>query len=94
MGSCLTFRNELSQETQLLTKRETLLGNVTWAERARRVKEPRRTALPRGSQSPALGLVSMFSQTSRSDSGSFLVASASLSQEGFQWRGFWEVGRT
>ena len=94
MGSCLTFRNELSQETQVLTKRETLLGKIAWAERARRVKEPRRTALPRGSQCLALGLVSMFSQTSHSDSGSFLVARGSLSQEGFQWRGFWEVGRT
>ena len=94
MGSCLTFRNELSQETQVLTKRETLPGKVAWTERARRVKEPRRTALPRGSQSLALGLVFMFSQTSHSDSGSFLVAHGSLSQEGFQWGGFWEVGRT
>ena len=33
-GACLTFRNELSQETDVLTKRETLLGNVPWAERA------------------------------------------------------------
>ena len=84
----------MSQETQVLTKRETSLGKIAWAERARRVKEPRRTALPRGCQSLALGLVSMFSQTSLSDSGSFLVARGSLSQEGFQCRGFWEVGRT
>ena len=26
MGSCLTFRNELSEETHGLTKQETLLG--------------------------------------------------------------------
>ena len=29
-----------------------------------------------------------------SDSGSFLVAHASLSQDGYQREGFWEVGRT
>ena len=28
-----------------------------------------------------------------SDSGSFLVVHTSCSQDGFQWKGFWEVGR-
>ena len=41
-----------------------------------------------------MGLVSGFSLADHSDSGSFLVAHASLSQGGFQRRGFWEVGRT
>lgn len=39
------------------------------------------------------GLVSRFSLTSHSDSGSFLVAHASLSQNGCQREGFWAAGR-
>ena len=53
VGSCLTLRNELSKETQVLTKQETLLGKGAWAESSR-VRETRRTALPRGSQSQVL----------------------------------------
>ena len=49
LGSCLTLRNELSEETHVLTKQEILLGKGTRVER--RVKETRRTALPHGSQS-------------------------------------------
>ena len=48
-GSSLTLRNELSKETHELTKEETLLGRVTQVE-SRRVREPRRTALPHDSQ--------------------------------------------
>ena len=50
LGSCLTLGNELSEETHVLTKQEILFGKVTRVE-SRRVREPRRTALPRGSQS-------------------------------------------
>ena len=50
VGSCLTLRNELSEETHVLLKQETLLGRGTWAESVR-VREPRRTALSCGSQS-------------------------------------------
>ena len=53
LGSCLTLGNELSEETHGLTKQEILLGKGTRVE-SRRVREPRRTALPRGSQSPVL----------------------------------------
>ena len=49
LGSCLTLRNELSEETHVLTKQEILLGKGTWVESSR-VRETRRTALPRGSQ--------------------------------------------
>ena len=49
-GSCLTLGNELSEETHVLTKQEILLGKGTQVE-SRRVREPRRTALPSGSQS-------------------------------------------
>ena len=38
----------------MLTKQETLLGKGTWVE-SNRVREPRRTALPCGSQSRVYG---------------------------------------
>ena len=50
LGSCLTLGNELSEETHVLTKQELLLGKGTRVE-SRRGREPRRTALPHGSQS-------------------------------------------
>ena len=53
LGSCLTLRNELSEETHVLTKHEILLGKGTRAE-SRRVREPRRTALPHGLPSRVL----------------------------------------
>ena len=53
MVSYLILRNELSEETHVLTKQEILLGKGTWVER--RVKETRRTALPRGLQSQVYG---------------------------------------
>ena len=40
----LTLRNELSEETHMLTKQKILLRRGTWAEIAR-VREPRRTAV-------------------------------------------------
>ena len=48
LGSCLTLGNELSEETHVLTKQETLLGKGPRVESSR-VRKPR-TALPRGSQ--------------------------------------------
>ena len=49
----LILKNELSRETHVLTKQETLLGRGAWAE-SRKVWEPRRTALPCGLQSQVL----------------------------------------
>ena len=46
-GSCLTLRNELSEETRVLKKQETV-GKGHRVER-RTLREPR-TALPHGSQ--------------------------------------------
>ena len=40
LGSCLTLGNELSEETHVLTKQETLLGKCTQVESSR-VREPR-----------------------------------------------------
>ena len=53
LGSCLTLGNELSEETHVLTKQELLLGKGTRVASSR-VREPRRTALPCGSQSQVL----------------------------------------
>ena len=49
MGSCLTPRNELSEETHADKARD-FTGEGFWVE-SRRVREPRRTALPHGLQS-------------------------------------------
>ena len=49
----LTLRNELSEKTHVLTKQEILLGKGTRLESSR-VRESRRTALPRGLQSRVL----------------------------------------
>ena len=48
-----SLRKELSEETPVLTKQETVLGKGIWVE-SRRVREPRRTTLLRGSQSRVL----------------------------------------
>ena len=53
VGFYLTLGNELSEETHMLTKQETLLGRGAWVESGR-VREPRRTALPHGWQSQGL----------------------------------------
>ena len=53
LASCLTLGNELSEETHVLAKQEILLGKGTRVGSSR-VKEPRRTALPRGLQSGVL----------------------------------------
>ena len=94
VGSCLTLGNELSKETHVLTKQEILLGKGTRVESSR-VREPRRTALPRGSVLGfmVMGLVSGLYLANRSDSESFLMVHALFSQDGCQREGFWEVVR-
>ena len=77
VGSCLTLRNELSKEACILTKQKTLLGRGAAMSLA-----------VLGFM--VMGLVSGFSLANHSDLGSFLVACMSLSQDGFQWEGFWE----
>ena len=97
LGSCLTLGNELSEETHVLTKQETLLGKDARVE-SRRVRKPRRTALPCGSWFRVsgfmvMGLVSGLSLANHFDSESFLVVCILFSQDGCQREGFWEVGR-
>ena len=53
-GGPLLVSNELSTEAHLLTKQETLLGWDAQVE-SRRVREPRKIALPCGSQSQVYG---------------------------------------
>ena len=53
LGSCLTLRNELFEETHVLTKQEILFGKGTQVESSW-VREPRRTALPCGLKSRVL----------------------------------------
>ena len=77
----------------MLTKQEILLEKGAQVE-SRTVKEPRRTALSHGSQSPGfmvMGLVSGLSLANHSDSESFLVVHTLFSQDGCQREGFWEV---
>ena len=52
VGSYLTHGKELSEETRVDKARD-FIGKGAWVEGSR-VREPRRTALPRGSQSRVL----------------------------------------
>ena len=85
VGSCLTLRNELSEETHVLRKQETLLGRGVRAE-SNRVMEPRRITVMwlAASGFMVMGLVSSLSLASHLDSGYFLVVHVLLSQDGCQ----------
>ena len=74
MSSCLTLRNDLSEEIHVLTKQEILSGKGTQVESSR-VREPRRTALLLGKVSGfmVMGLVSGLSLANHSDLEPFLV---------------------
>ena len=67
------------------------MGRAAGVE-GRRVRETERTALLCASQSGFI--VSGLSLASHSELGSFLGAHTSLSGDGFQQGGSWEVGRT
>ena len=75
LGSCLTLRNELPEETHVLTKQEILLGKGTRVESSR-VREPTVSGFM------VMGLVSRWSLANRYNSESFLVVQALLSQDG------------
>ena len=62
LGSCLTLGNELSKETHVLTKQEILLGKGARVESSR-VREPRRTALPRGFYGDGISFRVVFDQS-------------------------------
>ena len=96
---CLKLGNELSKERHALTKQKTLLESGVWAESSW-VREPENCSATDWltvSGFMVMGLVSGQSSCLAHvwpDSGSFLLAHASLSQDGFQHEGFWKVGRT
>ena len=81
LGSCLTLGNELSEETHVLTKQEILLGRAPrW--RAGGTQENCSVTWLAVSGFMVMGLVSGWSLANHSNSESFLVAHASLSQDG------------
>ena len=79
LGSCLMLRNELSEETHVLPKQEILLGKGTRVESSR-VREPVWLTM---SGFMVMGLVSLWCLANHSNSESFLVVHASLSQDGW-----------
>ena len=91
MGSCLTLGSELSEETHLLTKQETLSGGAPGGKQEGKGTQENCSATwltVLGFM--VMGLVSGLSLASHSDSESFLVVHALFSQDGCQ-TGFWEV---
>ena len=84
-SSCLTLRNELSEEIHAPTKQKILLGRSTWAERSGKGTQENCSAmwLP-VSGFMVMGIISGLSLINQSDSESFLVVHASLSQDGRQ----------
>ena len=93
MGSCLTLRNESSEETDVLTKQEIFLGGSAQVESSR-VREPRRTALPYGLGFMVMGLVSGLSLANHSDSENCLVcthcsAKMDTSKDSRRWLDTW-----
>ena len=74
----------------MLTKQEALLWWGAQAE-SRRIRGPRRTALPHGLAFMVMGLIPRLSLANQSDSGPFLVAHTLFGQDGCQQEGFWDV---
>ena len=83
LGSCLTLGNELSEETHMLTKQEILLGRAPGGEQeGKGTQENCSAAWLTVLGFMVMGLVSGWSLANHSHSESFLVAHASLSQNG------------
>ena len=85
-GLCLTLRNELSEGTHMLTKQEILLGkgHRGGEQEGKGSQENCSATWLTISGLMVIGLVSRLSPANHSDSGSFLVACTSFSQDGFQ----------
>jgi len=88
VGSCLTLRNELSKETHMLKKQETLLGRSARAESCK-VRNPRGLLCHVVHSLRLYGNVVNF----RAVSGQsfWLRVLSGVAQPRFQWGGFWEV---
>ena len=95
VGSCLTLKDEMSKETQVLTKQETVGKRHLGGDQQGKGTQENCSAMWLAvSGFMVMGLVSGLSLANASDSGSFPVVHTSLSQAGFQCEHFWEVGRT
>ena len=81
MGSRLVLRNELSEETHVLMKQETLLGRGTLGgeQQGKGAQEDRSAPQHAVSGFMVMGLASRLSLANRSDSGPFLVVHTELS---------------
>ena len=84
MGLCLTFRNELSKETHRLTKQETIGKVCPGGEQQSKGSQENCSAAQLSLSFMVMGLVSRLSLVGHFDSGSFLIAHTSLSQDGFK----------
>ena len=95
VGSCLTLRNELSEETCAEKARDFIGKGYSGKEQqSKGTQENCSVVWLVVSGFMVIGLLSRLSLANHSHSGSFLVACASLSQDGFHWEEFWEIGRT
>ena len=93
VGSCLTLRSELSEETHVLTEQETLLGCPGYEQEGEGTQDCSATWLPVSVLGfMGMGLISWSSLANHSDFG--LLVHTLLSQDGFQQGKFWEVVRT
>ena len=85
MGSCLTLRNELSKETCDDKARDFIgKGHLGGEQQGKGTQEHCSATWLAGSRFMVVALVSVLSLVKHSDSGSFLVVHALLSQGGFQ----------
>ena len=92
MGSCLTFRNELSEETHVDKAKDFIgKGHPGGEQESKGTQESCSAAWLAVSGFMVMGLVSGLSLANHSDSESFLVVHALFSQDGCQREGFWEV---
>ena len=80
LGFCLTLGNELSEETHVLIKQEVLLGR-SGEQEGKGTQENCSAPWLEVSGFMVIGLVSGWSLANHSNSESFLVVHASLSQD-------------
>lgn len=94
MSSCLTLGNELSNETHMLTKQDTLWGRNP-PPREQQDKRTQENCLRFYGDGVSFQVFSGQLSCSAhiwSGPGSFLAVHAPLSQDGFQRQGCWDVG--
>ena len=94
MGSCLTLRSELSEETRVDKARDFIgKGHPGGEQEGKGTQESCSAVWLAVSGFMVMGLVSGLPLANHSDSESFLVVHALFSQDGCQREGFWEVAQ-